>query len=900
MTIKVFLHPDFKGKDKGDGGIRRVVEAQRRHLPDHGVTLVTDVRKADLVAAHIMVDKPILRTDARVPLVLHNHGLYWAEYDWDEGIKPEYANWCLKANAECLKTLRMADAITGPSEWVAQALRRSSLRQVVAISHGIEAKDWPAPKPRKRASYVLWNKTRPDAICDPEPVNILAKRMPGVKFVTTFGNKGLANVEVTGRVPYERAKQYVRGASVYLCTPRETFGIGTIEAMAAGVPILGWRWGGQAEFIEHKVTGWLSKPGDYDDLMRGLSYCLEHRVRMGKAARKVALAHYQWKDIVGAYAELYKETLAATKRETPKISIIVPAYKLDEHLPETLESITAQTEQDWECIIVDDASPDACGKIADAAAKVDSRFKVIHNKENQYLAGALNIGAAASTGRYILPLDADNTLPRRALEFLSQGLDAERAIDIAYGSVLFLDPDGKRWHSGWPPDPFRAEHQVLKLTDKDQQPANCIPSTSMYRRRVWELTGGYRRRFRTAEDADFWTRATSYGFVARKVTGADTLVYRNRVESMSRNETRTDWTFWYPWSRELAPPPSAIDFEGEVIVPSYEPILVSVIIPVGPGHEELVIDALDSLDAQTFRLWECIVVNDTGRPLRYVPSWARVIDTTGKIGVGAARNLGIAAAHAALFLPLDADDTLEPDALAYLFAAHKEVGGVVYSDWYERWAGQKSKVWKTPEYDAKDLLAKGCIHAITALYTKVDWERVGGFDEKIPAWEDWDYQLKMAEIGVCGTRIPHPLFTYRKDEGMRREENYARFEENKAELRVKWAKYLDGKETLMACSSCAKKKKLSAPTGDVSAGPTAAQRVRAATANGGAGDGKGEYAIIEYVGRKRGSQNFRGPSGTRYRFAADGSDQVKYVLAVDVEYFLAKIDFRRGEVHQEA
>ncbi len=104
----------------------------------------------------------------------------------------------------------------------------------------------------------------------------------------------------------------------------------------------------------------------------------------------------------------------------------------------------------------------------------------------------------------------------------------------------------------------------------------------------------------------------------------------------------------------------------------------------------------------------------------------------------------------------------------------------------------------------------------------------------------------------------------------------------------------------MACSSCAKKKKVKALSGDVPAGPTAAQRVRAATANGGAGAGEGEYAIIEYVGRKRGAQNFRGPSGTRYRFAADGSDQVKYVLAVDAAYFLAKIDFRRGEVRQEA
>ena len=47
--------------------------------------------------------------------------------------------------------------------------------------------------------------------------------------------------------------------------------------MTCGVPVLGWRWGGQAEFIEHGVTGWLAEPGDYKGLLEGLRYCLEHR-----------------------------------------------------------------------------------------------------------------------------------------------------------------------------------------------------------------------------------------------------------------------------------------------------------------------------------------------------------------------------------------------------------------------------------------------------------------------------------------------------------------------------------------------------------------------------------------------------------------------------------------------
>src|SRR3989337_1643222 len=104
----------------------------------------------------------------------------------------------------------------------------------------------------------------------------------------------------------------------------------------------------------------------------------------------------------------------------------------------------------------------------------------------------------------------------------------------------------------------------------------------MSRRSVWELTGGYRRRWKTAEDADFWTRATSYGFRAEMVTEADVLTYRNREERMSRQHQLRDWTTWYPWSREMAAAPAAITYEKQVPVPSYEPLLVSVIIPVGP------------------------------------------------------------------------------------------------------------------------------------------------------------------------------------------------------------------------------------------------------------------------------------------------------------------------------
>lgn len=64
----------------------------------------------------------------------------------------------------------------------------------------------------------------------------------------------------------------------------------------------------------------------------------------------------------------------------PVLSVIVPVYKVENFIGRCLNSIIAQTFTDWECIIVDDGSPDNCGKICDEYAQHDARIKVIHQK----------------------------------------------------------------------------------------------------------------------------------------------------------------------------------------------------------------------------------------------------------------------------------------------------------------------------------------------------------------------------------------------------------------------------------------------------------------------------------------------------------------------------------------
>ena len=93
----------------------------------------------------------------------------------------------------------------------------------------------------------------------------------------------------------------------------------------------------------------------------------------------------------------------------PLISVIVPVYKVEAYLPACVDSILAQTFSDFELILVDDGSPDACGAICDSYAHMDSRIRVVHQK-NGGLSAARNAGLDAAIGKYVTFVDSDDVI----------------------------------------------------------------------------------------------------------------------------------------------------------------------------------------------------------------------------------------------------------------------------------------------------------------------------------------------------------------------------------------------------------------------------------------------------------------------------------------------------------
>ncbi len=134
---------------------------------------------------------------------------------------------------------------------------------------------------------------------------------------------------------------------------------------------------------------------------------------------------------------------------TPKVSVVVPIYNVEKFLRQAVDSILGQTLKDIEVILVDDGSPDNCGKICDEYARKDPRVKVIH-QPNGGLGNAYNHGIAAANGEYIGLVEPDDWIEPNMYEVMYQNAklyntDATKCGFARYNSV---DPSKNKNLSG--------------------------------------------------------------------------------------------------------------------------------------------------------------------------------------------------------------------------------------------------------------------------------------------------------------------------------------------------------------------------------------------------------------------------------------------------------------------
>lgn len=109
-------------------------------------------------------------------------------------------------------------------------------------------------------------------------------------------------------------------------------------------------------------------------------------------------------------------------KTTPFFSIVMPVYGVADYLEQTLQSVAAQTFDDFEVILVDDCSPDDSPKICDAWVKKDKRMTVLHLPENGGLSNARNAGFPHVRGEYVFFMDSDDVIDANLLEQVKKPL----------------------------------------------------------------------------------------------------------------------------------------------------------------------------------------------------------------------------------------------------------------------------------------------------------------------------------------------------------------------------------------------------------------------------------------------------------------------------------------------
>ncbi len=174
-----------------------------------------------------------------------------------------------------------------------------------------------------------------------------------------------------------------------------------------------------------------------------------------------------------------------------KISIIVPCYNQAQYLDEALQSVIDQSYSNWECIVVNDGSPDNTAAVAKKWLEKDRRFKYLF-QQNGGLSSARNFGIANADGEYILPLDADDKISPAYVKQAVEAFQQDNFLKVVYCKAeKFGDEVGL-----WILPPYSIKAMAID---------NMIFCSAIYRKADWKRVGGYDvNMLYGLEDWEFW------------------------------------------------------------------------------------------------------------------------------------------------------------------------------------------------------------------------------------------------------------------------------------------------------------------------------------------------------------------------------------------------------------
>ncbi|NCN07794.1 glycosyltransferase family 2 protein [Candidatus Falkowbacteria bacterium] len=234
----------------------------------------------------------------------------------------------------------------------------------------------------------------------------------------------------------------------------------------------------------------------------------------------------------------------------PIVSVLIPVYNCEKYLKEAVNSVLNQTYQNFEIIIINDASTDKSQKIAEKFVNQDKRIKLINHKKNKFRSGALNSGLKISTGSYISFLDADDYYHHDKLKKQIIFLEKNKKIDMVYSNFNYINLKKEiifREAIDFKINPKKILITASKNKDVKNFPSykilchnnNCriIPSCSpLIRKKVFKNIK-FDEKLVTSQDYDLWFQIIGHNFKIAKLP-IISYYYRHHPNQISTSKNK--------------------------------------------------------------------------------------------------------------------------------------------------------------------------------------------------------------------------------------------------------------------------------------------------------------------------------------------------------------------------
>ena len=219
---------------------------------------------------------------------------------------------------------------------------------------------------------------------------------------------------------------------------------------------------------------------------------------------------------------------------TPRVSIIMPAYNDATHITQAIESIQSQSYGFWELIIIEDGSTDSTLEVITGMAAQDDRIRIIQHVGNKGLTASLNDGLNEAKAEFIARLDTDDYWSnsdklQKQIDFLDSNPD--HAL-VGAGGVA-MDESGKELF----PLNFPSGDEAIR---KEILAHNCfIHSSVMFRLNAVKKLGGYKNTEKYAEDYELWLAlGLQYKFAVLPIAAVN---YRINATGLTQTRNTSQW-----------------------------------------------------------------------------------------------------------------------------------------------------------------------------------------------------------------------------------------------------------------------------------------------------------------------------------------------------------------------